>query len=461
MDRIAKWEPLTTELDKAFKTSLDDEEPTTEEESSNVETSGCGHPIPPAFKERLGDRKLCPPCLIDDHFEDIRQIKAAFERRGGIFGSRTRSTVHIDLKHKDYVKMWTVAKIQCYRDVELLEKLRDDHSDQAEEWGVLEGLGHWEQSRDEATRVPGYKYVEDQVVESKGAPTEESESEPEPSIAEVEKPDVDVGTSWPVTPEEMKVLLAKDREYHVVASKPKKRKRRNVNLTVSTGSTIDDTSTTRSEIPASRDGDVLQEMEDVTKRLDQRLSIGNWDLFDAIAGAETNALQYSTNKTHPRSTPPLTPITPRTVALPSTPSQRSVLKGTRITPLRSHTTFTNHTTIITPGSLPSIQEPHNKHTNASNARIRGNFHRTSPWYREGTWASSDGFEKWDTSFMRMTWFRYEKYVRAPPVVKEKKVWMKEVEVTARPDFQSEISDAMDGVRERKQEREIANATSGV
>jgi hypothetical protein len=439
MDAVSKWERLTTELDKAFndpEDSTNDEdlattpatEAATEKQPPDVEIpSGCSHLYPAELQSRPGSRKLCPPCLIDDHITDIRSIKIAFESRGGIFSSKTHLGGPFDLRHKDYVRMWAIAKIECYRDVELFEKLRDNDPEQAKQLGVLEGLERWEQAREELCRVPGYKYVDDQVVdlESEAEPAGESEPEPVPESALVEcgEPDVEACTSRPATAEEMEALLAEDREYRVVASKSKKKKRRNINLTVSTGSEINHESTTPPGDLASPDDEVLQEMEGVTQRLDQRLSMGKWDLFHAITDSESEAVQYSANRSDSPPTPPLTPITPKTVMLPSTPTQRSALKGTRSTPLDfSRIAFSTNKSILTPESFPSIEEAHSEHTNAEDARTRGNYHRTSPWYRKGSWASSDEFEKEDTSFMRMTWFRYEKYVRVPPPVKAKKAW---------------------------------------
>jgi hypothetical protein len=466
LDPMSKWERLTTELNKAFnnpKDSPDEKalatttaaEAATEEQSSNVEiTSGCSHPCPPELQSKPGSRKLCPPCLIDDHISDIQAIKIAFERRGGIFESKTHFALPMDLRHKDYVKMWTVAKIECYRDIELLEYLRDKDLEQAKELGVLGGLERWEQAREESCRVPGYKYIGDQIdeLEPETEPAEESQphSAPEPAPVEDNESGARVRTSRPATPEEIEALLVENREYHVVATKPKKKKRHNVNLT--TGSAIDDTSTIQTGDLASPDDEVLQEMEGVTKRLDQCLSMGKWDLFDVITVSETEALQNNANRSDSPPTPPLTPITPKTVALPSTLTQRSALKGSRSSPPSNRTMFSNNKSILTPKPFPSIEEAHSKHTNAEDARTRGNFHRTSPWYREGSWASSDDFEKEDTSFMRMTWFRYEKYVRVPTPSKDTRAWLKNV-----TKFQSAVTDAMDEVRDSKVEKDIADA----
>jgi hypothetical protein len=473
MDPMFKWELLTTELNEAFNDfpeSTGEGDPATttateaamEEQSFNVEIiSRCSHPCPPELLSKPFSRKLCPSCLIDDHISDIRAIKIAFERRGGIFDSKTHLALPKNLRHKDYVKMWTVAKIECYRDVELLEKLRDNDPKQAKESGVLEALERWEQAREKSHRVPGYKYVDDQVeeLESETEPAEELDPGPAPESVPVadNEPDVEIGTSRPATPEGLGALLVEDREYHVVIAKPKRKKRRNVNLTVSTESAINDIFMTKPGDLAGSNDEVLQEMGGVAKRLNRRLSMGKWDLSDAINGSVTTALQNSADQSDPPPTPPLTPITPKTVALPSTPTQRSALKGSRLCPLSDRTTFSSKKSIMTPGSIPSIEEAHNKHTNADDARMRGNFHRTSPCYRKGSWASSDDFEKEDTSFMRMTWFRFEKYVRAPPPVKQKMAWMKSMESTAKRNFQSEMKDAIDEMRDAKRKRDIPNA----
>jgi hypothetical protein len=110
---------------------------------------------------------------------------------------------------------------------------------------------------------------------------------------------------------------------------------------------------------------------------------------------------------------------------------------------------------------PSIEEPHDKYTDMRFARPRGNFHHNPPWYRKGTWASSDEVEKDDTSFMRMTWFEYERHMRVPPEIKEKKAWMKSAKVDAKPNSNSEVTDVMDKVRGRKRERHGADTQKAI
>jgi hypothetical protein len=137
----------------------------------------------------------------------------------------------------------------------------------------------------------------------------------------------------------------------------------------------------------SLDEEVSKEMSEVAKRLD-------------LQGVGTNPPQDLQDCNAPSTSL----ITPTNIKFPVVPYRHSALKGTRSMLLTSRATFTNHTTILNNLEIPSIEEPHNEYTEAKLACTRVNFHRTSPWYRKGTWASSDGVEKDDTSFMRMAWF---------------------------------------------------------
>jgi hypothetical protein len=143
---------VCTQLDEAMSMSLNEERPP-EEQVSNTEVTGCGHPILTALRENLKHHTTCPVCLVEEHMAEIRTIKTALERRRGIFGSKTHFNLSGELKHKQYIKMWAVAKIQCYQAIRLMETLRTDYPEQAQEWGILEAFENWEQAQDEASRV--------------------------------------------------------------------------------------------------------------------------------------------------------------------------------------------------------------------------------------------------------------------------------------------------------------------
>ena len=460
---MTQWDALCTQLDEAINMPSNYEEVLNEERPLTATVGACGHDIPAAMREKLGRFPLCPSCTIDYRFSDIRKIQADLRRRDGIFASKTNPESSGGLKHRDYTRLWVKNKIQCFQDIQNLENLRRDFPEQAEEWGVLKALEKWEQLQDEVARVPGYKYVQDSSKESK-------EEEKAMLIPSPGKADVVVGTSTSLTPQEMNDLLEQDREWHVVTPKRKTKKRRVVDLTEPVETWSEELSSTQMSDATLPDDEILQEMDDVTKRLDQRSAMGSFDLFDAFTGAEFSTISESdgyeaphnnesmTSPTPPSSAPPsptpaslaLSSLTPPSVArLPVVQPGRSALKGTRLTPVTSRTTFADKTTILGSPNSQSTEKRHNKHTIARCARKRCTFHRGKPHYRPGKWSSPEGFEKKDTSFMSMTWPGYEKHMQESPTVSNDRVLVEAEDSTPKPTFESEVTKLMNKARDRK------------
>jgi hypothetical protein len=79
------------------------------------------------------------------------------------------------------------------------------------------------------------------------------------------------------------------------------------------------------------DENVLKEMESITTRLDQGLNMGNWNIFDAIAGIEMSALTKPKVAIAPPTLSPQTLPPTEVVPKPTTPITplRSALKGNR------------------------------------------------------------------------------------------------------------------------------------
>jgi hypothetical protein len=99
---------------------------------------------------------------------DIKIAQAALARRGGIFESSKAGpalcTTDFDdkkwMSHKDWIRQWMRAKVNFWRLVATLEKLRDEHVEVVEERGVNEALCLWELAKDECWQVPGFRYAE-------------------------------------------------------------------------------------------------------------------------------------------------------------------------------------------------------------------------------------------------------------------------------------------------------------
>jgi hypothetical protein len=157
------------------------------------------------------------------------------------------------------------------------------------------------------------------------------------------------------------------------------------------------------------DENVLKEMESITTRLDQGLNMGNWNIFDAIAGIEMSALTKPKVAIAPPTLSPQTLPPTEVVPKPTTPITplRSALKGNRPASSPSpeaktnpYSSFSEFATILS-STTPLIQQPHNQYTLAELAR-RQAFHRPSPEYQCSTWASPDGFQKLETSWYKLS-----------------------------------------------------------
>jgi hypothetical protein len=363
-------------------------------------TITCDHSVSPLLQEKLDGRKICPSCLIDQYITDIQDLQAELQRRGGIFASKTEFTANPEpLRHKDYLRMWRAIKITCYRDIELLEQLRDKFPEHAEEWAITPALVRWGNAYNETSRVPGCVYVGNGEEENNAVNSSES-------------PD------------------------YMVEDRP--------------------------DTQPSDTGSLEEVLKEVRSRVDQYLNLGSWNILDAITGiASRAATEHKTDSTvlpsssYIRST---TEVVSKVSTTPIQPPTRSALKGNRPSTLSpARTTFSNTSTIITHPSNPSILEPHNQYTMAESARSANHFKRTSPLYQPAIWASPDGFEKDDTSCCHMTWYRYERMMKIgvweeKELVKENRAWARIEDSNPNSNFNSNldwiITDAQDNERYR-------------
>jgi hypothetical protein len=167
----------------------------------------------------------------------------------------------------------------------------------------------------------------------------------------------------------------------------------------------------------SPDEQALEEMEDVVSRLEHGVSMGSWNLFDAIAGVELGVLTEPEVSIAP--SPPPSPILSSTeIVKPlTTPAThvRSALKGSRPstpssgTPKKPYVSINEFATIFSEHAPPT-EAPHNQYTLAELARHNHTYYRSSPTYYSSTWASPDGSEKANTSFHKMSWTLRERMI---------------------------------------------------
>jgi hypothetical protein len=103
------------------------------------------------------------------HITRIHGVQTGLERRGGIFISRDWFALDtLCLSHKDYIRMWRVAKIECWRAVEILEGLRNESPTQVQEWSIIKALELWAEAEEECGKVPGCSYVQGEDKEKEG-----------------------------------------------------------------------------------------------------------------------------------------------------------------------------------------------------------------------------------------------------------------------------------------------------
>ena len=140
----------------------------------------CNHPVFPSLRARLVANNIheCPTCRIRLHVCEIEEVQAVLERRSGIFESRNKAREAEEKKdnskrliHSALVKRWELAEIDLYRDLCLLEELRDEGANKTSRDCQLDNAFElWEKVKDDCCSVPGYMHSQEAVehVESEG-----------------------------------------------------------------------------------------------------------------------------------------------------------------------------------------------------------------------------------------------------------------------------------------------------
>lgn len=378
--------------------------------------------MPPELDTKLVHTGFCPPCLINDQISEIRVVQAGIQNRGGIFASKGQYGLDRKwMSHKDWSTKWRLIKIQCAHHITTLERLRKDHPEQAEEWGITQALEVWEQMQEECSRVPGCKYILDRMLADENT---------------VSTPAVKQQKSAPPTLEELQEMWANDREWRVVKSKRKVRKARftnsndvdepalepnadNAPSTASKPHEIRDTSAP--DGIGETDESVLKEVESVKHRKDEALEVGNWNLFDAISDVEGRAMRKDTtldSSASPSPGPSAAEGGSKSCSPAAKPTPLSAPRDTACAPRsRLRVTFSDTTTVLSHHSfsledLPSpTQQPHNPHTTAEQSRPQYSFHRTHSGYKPSTWSSNSGLEKLNTSCYAVSWDAHARWAR--------------------------------------------------
>ncbi|KAF2820595.1 hypothetical protein CC86DRAFT_471177 [Ophiobolus disseminans] len=163
------------------------------------------------------------------------------------------------MSHKSWVTKWRLAKIRFQRELELLEEFQEEHPLLAEECGVPHTLQTWQLENENCSIVPGYKYVsiEKQKVENETEMKVAVEADPSLSAQETEDLWVD-NREWVIKPKRKS-----RRRRTILEDKPRLRDILAISFTAPPDHT------------PGPDDQVLEEMENVTARLEAQVNIGS------------------------------------------------------------------------------------------------------------------------------------------------------------------------------------------
>jgi hypothetical protein len=399
---------------------------------------------------------VCAPCLINFFITDIELAQAVLARRGGIFGSWSAG-FHRDeqrklwMTHRDCTNQWRKAKISCMRGVELLEKLRDEHPEDVEKWGLDEALYIWELKKDGCCCVPGlpgFRTEEEQEEFEKKKEVEEAAA-PENKEVVASKPSPKEELRRKAAPEAKQAAVSEpspkeeesaDDGWEVV--KRKWKMRRQPSEVASPGE-----DTTKPD----EDKSILQEMKAVTDKLEDTKVASKNDTHVLTEPGDNPTWPATRTKKQRKKTQdigtaevknargqPSTPVDgkPPKDATPSTP--RPVLKRRTTTPPPNKTVKITDEAIILPTEDASpVKKPHNKHAFAENRRKHAHFRRGTRWHQRGVWASPPGHEKVNTSHPSTGWITYERLQNEDEEPKEE-----QKPIFAEPKFRFKFSDPM-------------------
>ncbi|KAH6878715.1 hypothetical protein BKA58DRAFT_398726 [Alternaria rosae] len=305
---------------------------------------------------------VCAVCTTEARISEVRAAKSALASRGGIFESSKAGpelrTNGVDdqswMSHKDCTSRWKRAKLDCWRLVATLEKLRDEQSDMAEEWGVDEALYLWELARDECWKVPGCRYLEDFTPNETEliSRSQITQTVSEPTTKEGE----DSEGSW-----ETVKRMWKRRSQPIENSFPDEHG------------------------PLDADQVTLKEMEGVNNRLADPSSTPR-NRFDTLVKdgrcATTAAVAKAMNKSKS--------LLKRDMTLTDSHTRKSV-------------SIDMQATVLPCDHTPATTMSHHEHTIMERSRKRPSYSRSSRFYAPSRWASPEGYEKDDTSHSKTSW----------------------------------------------------------
>ena len=322
--------------------------------------------------------------MIISQARDIEAVQEQFELRGGLFQSKEGGKGdHASPGHKAVRRNWRRAKIALTNTVELFEDLLNDTSVPVQDLTKLrEALNIWNYKKVLLGRVPGLRYVD-------GA--EEGEQ------TKLEKEGARLLMVW------LRKVIEKEMDEEWRDEVTSSMSATGLNepqevLTMPESTRLDPlVEALRSQPPESRWISVPE------PELGEKL-----DAHPAATAITATPLASEHNSAVPKSI--LKRLRTRTI--PGSQSASPSPKRARTTD--SVTISPEHHYIVNPSpfqplSRTAVVLPHADHTHAEYHRPRPKFHRTTPAYTPGAWASDAFSEKVNTSFLGMSREDMEKH----------------------------------------------------
>ncbi|EDU47544.1 hypothetical protein PtrSN002B_000870 [Pyrenophora tritici-repentis] len=363
-------------------------------------------PVPNLNVPPIAAAPACTICALESHIEEIKGIQAALDSRGGIFKSKMAEPktenggMYAD--HQTWMRKWRGAKIKCCRLVEALERLRDEHPDMMEYWGIDEALYLWELAADECCKVPGYKYVGDAPEEDIALEdTKEVESTASiPIVIPAPKEDIspEDDSGWAIVTH----IWKKRSQSWSLPSEDEEEKPGTENTILIELEAIE-----KSLAQLEAINKILARPQSFSKKPSKALAEAFGDDSDDDDGETRSTTVIKASETS--SATPTSTFTPNhehaTHNMPQSESKRMSHLGPRCC---KSVIINPEATLIPSDGDQIVTQPHNEHAAAEKRRHRLTWNRRSRRYSPSTWASPDGCEKYDTSCFRVSWMALER-----------------------------------------------------
>lgn len=399
----------------------------------------CNHPVFHSLRKELVAKKItvCPSCLIRRHIFDISRIQAGIQYHGGAFALKAAANdAPADsiekIRRKTLRKRWIIAKLDLCRDLYLLEDLRAKGGQNTRwELQLSKAFEVWDEAMFDCSRVPGCKYIGENVsdVIDGCEPNDEPKMNIEHDLNQVTDPNEPRRQRTQTWIEALGPTVSQiNNGWEALKSwsgSPKQRSAGEAPSKPSTATRSEDTNMEDASAyianPDVQDPDdiILDEMEDVTSKLESGSSVNGRNRSDSLfkhadhEDLEVCSLREACGtaaRTSSRTSdegsaefPDAGMVSALKSKLSGQRSPKSVRMAELVNVVCSSQTrdTTNHSS-----QQISYNRPHSPYTTAETSRKRCRFNRTQGSYEPSTWACPDGAEYVNTSHLTTPWEVY-------------------------------------------------------